>query len=297
MAKTTTSRNVPKAATPGARDSAKANTNKSPPKRSNTKRATAKAGDANVNKIVAKIRKLQDRECKHRRDIVQRQLEVGAELNILKETVPHGSWSKLRDGLGYEERMAQKLMKLAAEKFGDKIRDIEPDFARRLPTDLFKLDILNRLSKVQLKDSLKAWGSSLERMDRAKLRAAVDGVLKPSEVKEPKSTASGAGTAEESESPSQTQLSAARATSSVASDDSATTSGASAGDGNAKPTTGTSLIEFQTVCCQITARAPAIAEAIKGKQISKESAEEAVAVLNDATRALNDVKKRLARIK
>ncbi len=129
-----------------------------------------------VGKLVEEVRRLQKLECKNQLDIIRHRIAIGAVLVKLKAKAKHGTWTKRRDELGFDERSAQRLMKLSQSELAKQIRVNDPDLTRWLPTDVQKLDTLSQLSAAKLKESLEAWKGEIETMSRKQLRDAVAGV-------------------------------------------------------------------------------------------------------------------------
>ena len=170
----------------GDADASPTNDDEGVTKKRRTKRAAPKPakrstkGDtAKVKKICAGIVKLQKCESKSKLDIINYRVKIGDQLIQLKKHTKGGKWLKRLASLGYDERTAQRLMNLADGNFDDKIRDIDPDLAQRLPIDVVKLEQLDRLTSEQLEECIGAWDHTHESMSRENIRESVKAILGP----------------------------------------------------------------------------------------------------------------------
>ena len=119
-----------------------------------------------IEDLVAKIRKLQLQEADKRTGLIRSLIEIGEQLQALREQTEHGEWLKRLEELGYGERQAQRLMQFAGSALAGQIRPTVTDLGRRLPTDMQKLASLARLSLEQLEELLKDANLDLDDMSR-----------------------------------------------------------------------------------------------------------------------------------
>jgi hypothetical protein len=97
-------------------------------------------------------------------------------------------WTAALDELGYNERTAQRLVRLSDGWLGKRIRTRGTDSTKGLPVDLQKLDMLGHLSPKQFKE-ISSEQPRLETMSRNQLRHVVNGVLEPEKPAEAQSNA------------------------------------------------------------------------------------------------------------
>lgn len=149
MATLTPKKTKPQTTSPAKRRGGAHSKKSGPPKQSTTKRGKGKAtlDKAAIKDIVEEIRNLQHDVSAGKLQVIEARIKIGARLNQLKQSVAHGEWEKVLDELRYDQRISQKLMRLASEEFDVKIRNIEPLLRHQLPIDIAKLDLLNRLTQ------------------------------------------------------------------------------------------------------------------------------------------------------
>jgi hypothetical protein len=260
----------------------------------------AKGEGAAVAKLVKDISRLQKLECKSRLDGIYHQIAIGTALVKLKAKTKHGNWKNKRDSLGYDERTAQRLMKLSKSVLAKQIRDIDPDVRRWFPADLIKLDTLCQLSPAQLKKALEGWRGKFEEMDRKQLRDAVNGVLKPQDTVEADEPSTKASIAKQSK---QTAGSKGKATAgSIPDEQGATTDvvqeeptgqpcdSSDSGGEVVEPSTG--LDSLLTLCDRINDAdlKAGVMEEIANVTIDKAAASKAIKVLASAVATLKEIK-------
>jgi hypothetical protein len=122
-----------------------------------------------VEKLVAKIRKLQQQEASTRVESIRCRIEIGEQLQALRSQTDHGQWSKKLKLLGYEKRTAERLMQVAASPLAAEMRTTGTHLGSRLPVDIQKLAQLARLSSDQLRTFLSTHDA--EELSREELAA------------------------------------------------------------------------------------------------------------------------------
>ena len=140
-----------------------------------------------IEKIVKKIQRLQGKEHKPKADLLRVKVEIGGALSDLKRATEHGGWTAARDEVGYNNRTAQRLMRVSGSWLGGEIRTQGTYLTKSLPIDLQKLDMLGRLSPKQFEDISGEW-PCLETMSRSELRRKVNDELQPGQPGESQKT-------------------------------------------------------------------------------------------------------------
>lgn len=130
-----------------------------------------------IKDLVVKVRKLQLQEANARADVIRCHIEIGEHLQTLQDQTEHGEWIKRLQELGYGERQAQRLKKVANSRLAGQIRPTVTDLGRRLPADLQKLVALTRLSLEQLQELLNDVCLDLNDMSRDEISQRVKELL------------------------------------------------------------------------------------------------------------------------
>ena len=133
-------------------------------------------GKSDPREIIKEIQRLQKEEHKSKANLLRVKVEIGDALIELKRATKHGDWKSARDEVGYNNRTAQRLMRLSGRWLGEEIRTQGTHLTKSLPVDLQKLDILGRLSPKQFEDISGEW-PCLETMSRSELRRRVNALL------------------------------------------------------------------------------------------------------------------------
>jgi len=155
----------------------------SPKKRRNAsggKNGGQAVADPDITTIVEKIEARQKTAMVRKGDSILDMVENGRDFSQLKAAAVHGEWEKSLKRLKYNERTAQRLMKLARSSLGEQIRTRCPDLREKLPGHLQSLIMLTKLNAEQLRELLAA--KDLHRMSRPKVSAEVDKLLRTSPV-------------------------------------------------------------------------------------------------------------------
>jgi hypothetical protein len=85
-------------------------------------------------------------------ELQKRNLKLGELLQTLKDFAGHGRWLGYLRDLRIDERTAQRLVRLAKSALGQRIRDLAPDLADRLPLDLRALERMMAWSAEQVQE-------------------------------------------------------------------------------------------------------------------------------------------------
>lgn len=147
-------------------------------------RRRKKSKSSTADDLVTAIKKLESEAAEGWCAYMVKQLAIGEKLNELRNATKHGTWRKHCQELGYSERKAQQLMKIAKSALAERIRTIDADLMTTLPTDLQKLEILATLNAEQLDIAFEAEADFCE-PKRDDLRTAVKGLKATGEWNQP----------------------------------------------------------------------------------------------------------------